>query len=315
MAKRVKYVYDSSQEVFHLWANQTQDSARQGGSITQAYFEGKSCYSYGSHYEVGRLVKIKGKTVVLINQSGYSHTTSKHINEASSASQHLPKIIVDHTFDWQSGIKKMRENLVNGFNKILKRRSFWNEYKVWDNYAQNKVKEFNKLCKFVGKSKLQFKPTKAYLKKLQAHVDYRIARQAALKAVKHTPEYLAVQAERKAKAQALEQIKQEIEITNWKSGGPYTSAVNSLNPRILRINNGEVETSSHAHVNLEDAKQALKKFLKGELKVGDKVSDFKFDGVNKYSSSDDPIIYIGCHCIFLSEIKRVLMPNSIKLVS
>jgi len=36
--KRVKTVYSKSSQVFHLWANQSQSNARQGGKITRAFF-------------------------------------------------------------------------------------------------------------------------------------------------------------------------------------------------------------------------------------------------------------------------------------
>lgn len=37
--KRIKRVFSSSSQVLHLWANQSQDSARQSG-IGRTYFEG-----------------------------------------------------------------------------------------------------------------------------------------------------------------------------------------------------------------------------------------------------------------------------------
>lgn len=38
--------------VAHLWANEKQESAN-GSNF---YFEGESIYSYGRHFEVGRIV-------------------------------------------------------------------------------------------------------------------------------------------------------------------------------------------------------------------------------------------------------------------
>ena len=61
--------------VAHLWANEKQESAN-GSNF---YFEGESIYSYGRHFEVGRIVRNKrGEKAYLINDIYYSSSTSKH---------------------------------------------------------------------------------------------------------------------------------------------------------------------------------------------------------------------------------------------
>lgn len=61
--------------VAHLWAHEQEESA----SGSNFFFVGTSIYSYGYHFEVGRIVKNKqGKKAYLINEDYYSATTSKH---------------------------------------------------------------------------------------------------------------------------------------------------------------------------------------------------------------------------------------------
>lgn len=61
--------------VAHLWAHEQEESA----SGSNFFFEGTSIYSYGYHFEVGRIVKNKqGKKAYLINKDYYSATTGKH---------------------------------------------------------------------------------------------------------------------------------------------------------------------------------------------------------------------------------------------
>lgn len=61
--------------VAHLWANEQQESAN-GSNF---YFDGASIYSYGRHFEVGRIVRNKrDEKAFLINQCSYSSSTSKH---------------------------------------------------------------------------------------------------------------------------------------------------------------------------------------------------------------------------------------------
>ena len=61
--------------VAHLWANEKKESARS----SNFFFEGESIYSYGYHFEVGRIVRNKrGEKAYLINDIYYSFSTSKH---------------------------------------------------------------------------------------------------------------------------------------------------------------------------------------------------------------------------------------------
>lgn len=61
--------------VAHLWAHEQEESA----SGSNFFFVGTSIYSYGYHFEVGRIVKNKqGKKAYLINEDYYSATTSRH---------------------------------------------------------------------------------------------------------------------------------------------------------------------------------------------------------------------------------------------
>lgn len=61
--------------VAHLWANEKKESAR-GSNL---FFEGRSIYSYGYHFEVGRIVRNKcSEKAYLLNDKYYSSSTCKH---------------------------------------------------------------------------------------------------------------------------------------------------------------------------------------------------------------------------------------------
>lgn len=63
--------------VAHLWANEKQESAN-GSNF---YFEGESIYSYGRHFEAGRIVRNKrGEKAYLIND-GFSQCIPYEGNE------------------------------------------------------------------------------------------------------------------------------------------------------------------------------------------------------------------------------------------
>lgn len=72
---RIRQVWPREQ-VAHLWANASQDSARDPSG--NMYFTGPALYSYGGHFCIGyRLERADGSPLFLLNADRYSATTSK----------------------------------------------------------------------------------------------------------------------------------------------------------------------------------------------------------------------------------------------
>ncbi len=64
------------EQVAHLWANASQDSARDPSG--NMFFTGPALYSYGHHFCIGyRLERADGSPLFLLNADSYSATTSK----------------------------------------------------------------------------------------------------------------------------------------------------------------------------------------------------------------------------------------------
>lgn len=74
-----RQVYERSM-VAHLWANRSQDSARDSGG--RFYFTGGRLYSYGSHFIIGAHVETADGPRILWNSRTYSMTTTRHQSEA-----------------------------------------------------------------------------------------------------------------------------------------------------------------------------------------------------------------------------------------
>lgn len=78
----MRYVVDSPM-VAHLWAHQSQDSARNGSNF---YFDGKNIYSYGSHFRCASVeTNQQGRKAYLVTTRNYSNTTRKHMGLVRSA--------------------------------------------------------------------------------------------------------------------------------------------------------------------------------------------------------------------------------------
>ena len=83
----MKKVFQNTSEVVHVFAQQTQSEGRnQSGSI---YFRENKIYSYGSHYLLGEFINDE---TIIINDFGYSVTTSKHINELEKRNKPVQSI-------------------------------------------------------------------------------------------------------------------------------------------------------------------------------------------------------------------------------
>ena len=65
----------TNNEIVHVFNEQNQNEGRtSNGSM---YFYNNEIYSYGSHYLLGEFLD---NNTILINDKGYSNTTSKHIS-------------------------------------------------------------------------------------------------------------------------------------------------------------------------------------------------------------------------------------------
>ena len=73
----MKKVFQSNSELSKVFANQTQTLGRSNSM----FFEHQIIYSYGYHYEIGKIVYTdKGQDIAFINSNGFSNTTAKHTN-------------------------------------------------------------------------------------------------------------------------------------------------------------------------------------------------------------------------------------------
>lgn len=299
--KRIKQVFGKSSQVFHLWANQSQAEARQGGRIQRAFFEGTSCYSYGRHYELGRIVKYKGVQLAIVNNSGYSNTTTKHIKEAYFALDGIMPCLQATTFNVKDALAENKAKLEASLAKILRGRKFWKDYSFDESWACEQVKEFNLVCAKIKAKCYQVKVTSEFRRQVKAHVKKCLQREAELK----SPEHLAKLETTRARRQAAELKKNEDSVQQWQNGLiPATAFIRALRPMLIRIvqRNGidTVETSLGAEVPLVDAAKVLRAIENGTAIKGMQIGSFVFNSI------DGGIVKIGCHTFDLNSAKAVL---------
>lgn len=316
---REKIVH-TNEMVAHLWANQSQATARnpQGNF----YFEGDTIYSYGRHFPIARLVKSKSKNVVLFTNQSYSVTTRGHINIVQNACYHLERIRVEHPLH---ALKDNLQAVENRFRAAMieaagarKGRST----EIRKAKAARILVERNVLAEFTGRK------AKPMPEDFSGAVLKEVAREKA-----------RVKAEnKKRQAERFDRLDRALKFygcrdfaaftTAWKVGQDtpprweYTELArisaerhggeaDPTWPCMLRVNpknNEELETSLGVTVPLEHAHRIFKVWARVQGKVPPEgwtpksqtesaIGSFKIDSIDA-----DGTIHAGCHTIRATEV-------------
>ena len=267
----MKKVFTDISKVAHLWANQLQDEARNSGNF---YFNGKTIYSYGSHFPIAKHVTNEGgENAVLFTKRGYSNTTSKHIAVTRQAANHLNVIKCDiptasHQENF-NGWKIEAELTAAKLPKAKKPEKYLNELDAISREANNYAQFFGIEIPAILGAILSIKDKNEWT----AYHDQKTA---------------ILEAERlKKEAELKKQHKKAL--TEWKAGKTSRLYVR-IQTDYLRVNQeaARIETTQAVQIPMELAKRLFYSIKENTLNVGDKVLNFE---VNEVGAQ----IKIGCH--------------------
>ena len=134
----MKTIFSSPYDVIHLFAQQTQPHAKS----SNVFFYDNKIYSYGHHYLLASFIENKkGEKAILINDSGYSRTTGKHISTMIQASRQYRQFYTTHTDK-----KILLSSLEELKKKILKAKKPF----LYSDQAQHLEKKYIEFCEFMG---------------------------------------------------------------------------------------------------------------------------------------------------------------------
>jgi len=102
---RIKF--NSASDVMHIYAQQTQSKGRCGN----VFFYEKEIYSYGHHYKLAEFIN----NYILINDTGYSMTTRKHISQVTQATRQYKQYFESNVL-----IEKVLPFVKSEYEKLLK---------------------------------------------------------------------------------------------------------------------------------------------------------------------------------------------------
>ncbi|MES2727571.1 MAG: hypothetical protein V4643_10755 [Bacteroidota bacterium] len=267
----MKYVFNSSSEVAHLFANQLQDNAKYSGG--NFYFSGNTIYSYGSHFPIARHVtNDKGEKALLFTERTYSNTTAKHLSIVRQAVRHLNVIDCfrpDNTKEdnfkyWE---REIAEEIAPKLLKAKKPEIYLSQIET--------VK--NKATKYAAFFEVEIPES------LQSA--FAITNREQYAAFKENKEAYELAAKKKAQKELAKHHKKEL--AKWQK-----LEINRLYTHsgfdFLRLNNGRIETTQAVEIPLELGLRLYNKVKTGTLKVGEKVLNYEVQEVGK-------VVKIGCH--------------------
>ena len=268
----MKTTYNNSHDVIHLFAQQSQPHAKS----TNVFFYNDKIYSYGYHYLLAAFIENKkGQKAILINDSGYSRTTEKHISAMIQASRQYRQFFKTHTDK-----KIILETLEYLKKKILNAKKPF----LYSDQAQHLEKKYLEFCEFMGQ-KADKELKKAFLffhNKVEDMVeiykkDIEKVEKARIKAEKA-----------RIKAEQIKDAENLAKFMDYEI--PYCRFYS--NEDFIRISqDGQfVETSQKVRIPIESAKILYKMIQSGKDIKGYKIEDYTVISLNG-------TLKIGCHHI------------------
>lgn len=276
----MRTVFTSPTDVIHLFAQRSQDHAK----CSNVFFYGDKIYSYGYHYLMAEFITNKnGDFAIMINNSGYSVTTAKHVSYLSAATRQYKQFYTIYCDSKQ--VLEQLEILLQKLSNAKKPQKYISE-------ALNILDHFNEFLEWFGKPYDSF--SKENLKKIKK----------IEKLFKSTPgkESAEQYAKKKAAAQKAaakkDFLKSLQKFQNFEIN--YISHNSFNNEDYLRINtqSGNVETSQGVKVSIKEAQTLYKLIKAGKDIKGLKISNYTVISLNG-------TLKIGCHHINRKNMEQI----------
>ena len=262
-------------EIVHVFAQQSQSEGRSGSM----FFQNTEIFSYGYHYLLGEFID---PDTIVINDKGYSNSTSKHIGLLIRATSHKKQF-----FKSTSDIDFVHSSITDSLKKMSTARTRKGDYlnSIYNNYTKlNEYLEYTNTKDKLGYGDaIKYKEICDIMHKLDVDKDGILAEVADIEKKKRERE--------KAKSQA--------ELVEWRNHERRN--VYRLSKTYLRLSqDGEsVETTKGVRIELDKARVLYKL-----IKAGKDINGFKLDYYTVIGVKDNTL-KIGCHDIPMTEVNTI----------
>lgn len=309
----------------HLWANQSQPTAK--NSTGSFYYEGRTIYSYGSHFPIAEHVtNHRGERGVIFTRATRSVTTSGHVSRVRSALHGLPvpvfsvATVPPYGGTTPEDLRRMAKAEVESYKKsvpatllrIARARSDWSR-----DYDTRRLSEAAQVCndfaRFAGYRGRVAAPKDLVAATLAAKsaAKRETARQARERAAAEVRR--AEQARIYAERQAADAVLWQTEAAEWRNGERqslrhYPGDGDGGTFLRLTADGLTVETSRGAEIPATEARRLLALILavrkRGETWEPSGLKAEAFGGFPVRSVAADGALEIGCHSLPWTEIER-----------
>ena len=272
----MRHVFNSNWDCVHEYAQRNNTH----GKSSSIFFEYDKIYSYGYHYQIAEFID---NNTILINDKGYSVSTSKHISLVRQATrQYKQFFITKHDLNF---VYRHIKNYL--YPKLIKaRKPFIYSDKI--QYLWNCVNEYIEYRNLKVKRSKEYR----YIKSLVDEINSANFQQKLVEARKKAIKAEKIAKERKARKEAKE-LKDNIK--KFKS---FEKNYFSSNEQYLRINGNKVETSMSAKVDIKEATILYKLIKAGKDIKGYKIKNYTVIGING-------TLKIGCHNINKIDMQQI----------
>jgi hypothetical protein len=268
----MKTVFTNS-EICHVFNEQKQETGRtSNGSI---FFKNNKIYSYGYHYLLGEFID---ENTIVINNKGYSNTTSKHISILTNATRDKKQFYTE-----QIKPEKVLINLENLLNKLPRAT------RLKDDYIFKIDFHFKKYIEFIDYTNKEIS-----ISDKECHEKIISLKDSFYNNFDNLEQEIKEQQKRQ-KEKEKNAIKDNL--IKWKNN-EINYFKNKTGKDFLRLNGENIETSQSVRISINEAKRLLK-LIDAKNIIGQRV-DERF-----IVKSFDNILKVGCHNIDINEINYI----------
>jgi hypothetical protein len=285
----MKTVFSSHSDVCHKFNEQSQHEGRAGN----IFFYDNKIYSYGHHYVMGHFITPE---IIVINNTGYSNSTSKHIGILTSATRDKTQI-----FTMRAEPKRVAEQIRHNFVKLALARKPEKYISEIIYLYEGFVKSCNKLGGVLKENALNVSysvepldETNERIKEMRDIYEGLNTREQSekLAQIKETDKRLRKERAEREQQRKAEQVEK---FYNYE-----TNYISGLENELLRLSKcGEyIETSQRVEIPIQEAQRYYKLLKSGVNMRGQKIAQY-------ITKSFDEVLQIGCHKIEHKEAQRI----------
>jgi hypothetical protein len=292
----MKKVFSSNPQLCHKFNEQSQAEGR----ASNMFFEGDTIYSYGRHYILGEFLT---PDLIVINDVGYSSSTSKHISILTSATRDKTQI-----FTMRAEPQKVANQIEANFSKLAHARKPEKYISEIIYLYEGFVKSCNKLGGVLHTNRFDGSYSVKPLEEKNVHIDYmreiyegfNTKEQAERLAKIKKEDKVARERQREIRKKQAEREQQRKAEQVEKFYNYETNYVSGLENELLRLSNcgNYIETSQRAEIPLNEAQRYYKILKSGANMRGQKIAQY-------ITKSFDEVLQIGCHKIDKQEAQRI----------